>query len=148
METEPDPIPSKRRPSATFQIALLIPWTRSHTSTVKTQIEEESEVSINAKPDKKGVSKQEEPETTTVTAKGSKKRKTKEEKELEAMPLRARTQGLRMFIGAHVSAAKGELLLYFISWISLRRANYHPGVFNAVNNSMHIGYCSLIDQPT
>lgn len=35
------------------------------------------------------------------------KRKTKEEKELEAMPIAARTNGLRLFIGAHVSGAKG-----------------------------------------
>lgn len=35
------------------------------------------------------------------------KRKTKEEKEAEAMPLAARSVGLRMFIGAHVSGAKG-----------------------------------------
>lgn len=34
-------------------------------------------------------------------------RKTKEEKEAEAMPLAVRTQGLKMFVGAHVSAAKG-----------------------------------------
>ena len=36
------------------------------------------------------------------------RRKTKEEKEAEAMPLAARTVGLQMFIGAHVSAAKGS----------------------------------------
>jgi len=35
-------------------------------------------------------------------------RKTKEEKEAEAMPLAVRTNGLRMFVGAHVSSAKGE----------------------------------------
>lgn len=35
-------------------------------------------------------------------------KKTKEEKDAEAMPLAARTPGLRMFVGAHVSAAKGE----------------------------------------
>ena len=35
------------------------------------------------------------------------KRKTKEEKEPEAMPLAARTPGLKSFIGAHVSCAKG-----------------------------------------
>lgn len=83
---------------------------------MKTEIEEESELSV--KRCKKGAAKEEEPEetTTTVTGKASKKRKTKEEKELEAMPLRARTQGLRMFVGAHVSAAKGRLLLYFISF--------------------------------
>ena len=36
------------------------------------------------------------------------KRKTKEEKEAEAMPLASRTNGLQMFIGAHVSCAKGQ----------------------------------------
>ncbi|MCJ1436887.1 hypothetical protein MMC27_006269 [Xylographa pallens] len=46
-------------------------------------------------------------------------RKTKEEKELEAMPLATRTQGLRMYIGAHVSGAKG--------------------VQNTVTNAVHIG---------
>lgn len=35
------------------------------------------------------------------------KRKTKEEKEAEAMPLAARTAGLKMYVGAHVSSAKG-----------------------------------------
>lgn len=35
------------------------------------------------------------------------KRKTKEEKEAEMIPLAARTQGLKMFIGAHVSGAGG-----------------------------------------
>ncbi|ERF68150.1 hypothetical protein EPUS_08216 [Endocarpon pusillum Z07020] len=39
--------------------------------------------------------------------KPKRKRKTKEEKEAEAMPLAARTAGLRMYIGAHVSIAKG-----------------------------------------
>ena len=47
------------------------------------------------------------------------KRKTNEEKEAEAMPLAARTTGLQMFIGAHVSAAKG--------------------VHNTVTNCVHIG---------
>lgn len=36
------------------------------------------------------------------------KRKTKEEKEVEAMPLAARTTNLQMYIGAHVSSAKGS----------------------------------------
>ena len=35
------------------------------------------------------------------------KRKTKEEKEAEMAPLAPRTQGLKMFVGAHVSAAGG-----------------------------------------
>ncbi|KAL4929362.1 DNA-(apurinic or apyrimidinic site) lyase APN1 [Aspergillus undulatus] len=56
---------------------------------------------------------------TVAATKTTKKRKTKREKEAEAMPLRARTQGLRMYVGAHVSAA--------------------GGVFNAVTNSKHIG---------
>lgn len=47
------------------------------------------------------------------------KRKTREEKEAEAMPLAARTTGLRMFIGAHVSCAKG--------------------IQNSIINSVHIG---------
>lgn len=37
------------------------------------------------------------------------RKKTREEKQLEAMPLAARAQGLRMFVGAHVSAAKGKV---------------------------------------
>ncbi len=48
------------------------------------------------------------------------KRKTKEEKDAEAMPLAARTVGLNMFIGAHVSIA--------------------TGVEKAVTNCVHIGY--------
>ena len=48
-----------------------------------------------------------------------KKRKTKEEKEAEAMPLAARSPGMRMLVGAHVSMAKG--------------------VENAVTNAHHIG---------
>jgi AP endonuclease 1 len=37
----------------------------------------------------------------------TRKRKTAEEKAAEAMPLAARTTGLRMYVGAHVSIAKG-----------------------------------------
>jgi AP endonuclease-1 len=45
---------------------------------------------------------------STIKAKPARKaRKTKEEKEAEAMPLAPRTPGLKMFVGAHVSAAKG-----------------------------------------
>ena len=39
--------------------------------------------------------------------KPKRKRKTKEEKEAEAMPLAVRTTGLKMYLGAHVSSAKG-----------------------------------------
>jgi len=44
---------------------------------------------------------------TDKPKKPKQKRKTKEEKEGEAMPIAARTPGLNMFIGAHVSCAKG-----------------------------------------
>ena len=53
------------------------------------------------------------------SAKPKRSRKTKEEKEADAMPLAARTSGLKMLIGAHVSCAKG--------------------VHNSVANSVHIG---------
>ena len=53
------------------------------------------------------------------TPKAKRKRKTQEEKDAEAMPLATRTTGLQMFIGAHVSAAKG--------------------VQNTVPNCVHIG---------
>ena len=48
------------------------------------------------------------------------RRKTKEEKEEEAMPLAARTEILRMFIGAHVSSAKGRSLLIYRLALELR----------------------------
>ena len=48
------------------------------------------------------------------------KRKTKEEKESEAMPLAVRTDGLRMFIGAHVSGAKGWFCSMYIVSIELK----------------------------
>ncbi|KAL2854495.1 apurinic or apyrimidinic site lyase [Aspergillus pseudoustus] len=53
----------------------------------------------------------------TATIKTTRKRTKKDQ--VEMPPLRARTQGLRMYVGAHVSAA--------------------GGVHNAVNNSKHIG---------
>ena len=51
-----------------------------------------------------------EEEETIIASKSTKKRKTKAEKEAEMLPLAARTKGLQMFIGAHVSAAKGWLI--------------------------------------
>ncbi|KAB8234938.1 DNA-(apurinic or apyrimidinic site) lyase APN1 [Aspergillus alliaceus] len=87
---------------------------------VKEEVEEETKLSIKKELDQGSTAKHEEvDEKTTVTTTVSKKRKTKKEKESEMVPLRARTQGLRMCVGAHVSAAKG--------------------VFNAINNSVHIG---------
>ncbi|GIK06986.1 hypothetical protein Aspvir_002639 [Aspergillus viridinutans] len=87
---------------------------------IKEEVEEELEITINTKVDKGSQAAPEKAdETTTVTGKISRKRKTKQEKQIEMIPLRARTQSVRMCVGAHVSAAKG--------------------VFNAVRNSMHIG---------
>lgn len=56
---------------------------------------------------------------TDEEPKPKRKRKTKEEKEAEKMPLAARTPGLKFFVGAHTSIAKG--------------------VENSITNSVHIG---------
>lgn len=69
----------------------------------------------------------------------TRKRKTKEERELEAMPIAARTDGLRMFIGAHVSGAKGRSFSMYIATIELRLFT-NLGVQNSVTNCVHIGY--------
>ena len=45
------------------------------------------------------------------------KRKTKEEKEAEMIPLATRSQGLKMFIGAHVSGAGGLLSSTSSKWL-------------------------------
>lgn len=66
------------------------------------------------------------------------KRKTKEEKELEAMPLATRTDGLRMLIGAHVSGAKGRSISMYIAPVELRLCT-NLGVHNSVTNCVHIG---------
>jgi AP endonuclease-1 len=91
---------------------------------VKEEVEEEIEITVNTKVDK---GSQADPEKadgiTTVTGKVSRKRKTKKEKELEMVPLRARTQGVRMCVGAHVSAAKGWFLVCF----SMRLSCVLPG---------------------
>ncbi len=55
----------------------------------------------------------------TAVVKVKRKRKTKKEIEAEAMPLAARSSGVKVFIGAHVSSA--------------------GGVHNAITNSVHIG---------
>lgn len=47
--------------------------------------------------------------------KPTRKRKTKEGKASETMPLAARTDGLKMFVGAHVSSAKGPSSKYLKS---------------------------------
>lgn len=97
------------------------PKTR-RTSVKKEQVDD-TELVSSAEIRQKGLIKSEE-EAFTVEAEVEaenviqkkpvkKRRKTKEEKEAEAMPLAARTQGLRMFVGAHVSAAKGIFHLSF-----------------------------------
>ena len=114
---------------------------------VKEEVEEEIEITVNTKVDKGNQAEPEKAdEITTVTGKISRKRKTKKEKEIEMVPLRARTQGLRMCVGAHVSAAKGWFLICNstrISWQTLIIL-MSLGVFNAVHNSMHIGYYTTI----
>lgn len=93
----------------------------------------------------KEVKEEEEEKEIAIKSKVKRKKKTKEEKESEAMPLAARTQGLRMFVGAHVSAAKGQLFCDRYKFSSgphrnVHRLNYIPiGVQNAVTNSVHIG---------
>ncbi len=59
-----------------------------------------------------------------IPKKVKRKRKTKEEKEAEAMPLAARTASLRMYIGAHVSSAKGSSWPYSCVAILVLR-QYH-----------------------
>ncbi|KAL6714606.1 DNA-(apurinic or apyrimidinic site) lyase [Lecanora helva] len=102
--------------------------TGSSTKTInrrKATIKEEDQSEGDSVPDepkgKKRVKEEEqEPDDNGEPIKKvKKKRKTKEEKEAEAMPLAARTHGLRMYIGAHVSCAKG--------------------VQNSVTNCVHIG---------
>lgn len=74
----------------------------NYTATTKGKLEEEVEQdSIKVK--------DEVDDEATVTTKTPKKRKTKKEQQAEIMPLRARTQGLRMHVGAHVSAAGGKI---------------------------------------
>ncbi|KAF7594213.1 hypothetical protein BBP40_009917 [Aspergillus hancockii] len=96
------------------------PEEASEALAVKEEVREEKEEPIKAELEEGSATKYEEAgDKTTVTETISRKRKTRKEKEAEMVPLRDRTKGLRMCVGAHVSAAKG--------------------VFNAINNSAHIG---------
>ncbi|KAL9038474.1 MAG: hypothetical protein Q9214_005266, partial [Letrouitia sp. 1 TL-2023] len=98
------------------------------TTKSKTAIIQTEEIGAKSQEDipkeKKNQSPSKEDENGVADGDGSpkkvkRKRKTKEEKEAEAMPLASRTKGLQMFIGAHVSIAKG--------------------VENSVTNCVHIG---------
>ncbi|KAI9761684.1 MAG: hypothetical protein M4579_000918 [Chaenotheca gracillima] len=80
-----------------------------------------------------------------VKEKPKRRRKTKEEKEAEAMPLAARTTGLKMFIGAHVSSAKAQTEpdkatqaydcfvddLQRCEALGIKLYNFHPGAAGA-----------------
>ena len=59
-----------------------------------------------------------------TSKKVKRRRKTKEEKESEAMPLAARTSGLQMFVGAHVSGAKGVYTKSMCSTFAKRNGLY------------------------
>ncbi|RDW93723.1 DNA-(apurinic or apyrimidinic site) lyase APN1 [Aspergillus mulundensis] len=110
-ELEDDELRSPRRQSKRVKSAA---QARASKSTVATEEEVKEEVKLEAFIE----AKKEEAEEQTTAKKTTRKKTTKKD-QAEIMPLRARTQGLRMFVGAHVSAA--------------------GGVFNAVNNSKHIG---------
>lgn len=81
----------------------------------KAEIPEDGE-DIAAKPKQKKTKREEDIEDgRDLPEKPTRKRKTKEEKVSEIMPLAARTNGLKMFVGAHVSSAKGPSSKYFKS---------------------------------
>ncbi|EAW06564.1 DNA-(apurinic or apyrimidinic site) lyase APN1 [Aspergillus clavatus NRRL 1] len=65
-------------------------------ASVKKEAEEEVKISVDAKLETQSLVKTEQPEKATVAATVSRKRKPKQEKEVEMIPLRARTQGLRI----------------------------------------------------
>lgn len=94
------------------------------TGSVKLEEEDEDEeqVDTNAQASKKsrkrkaaneeetgGLGVPDKSEEAASPKKPKRKRKTQEKKDAEAMPLATRTAGLGMFIGAHVSGAKGAL---------------------------------------
>lgn len=69
----------------------------------------------------------------------TKQEKSKVKKEAEMVPLAARTKGLQMFVGAHVSAAKGWYSLpEYLKQVKILK--YRAGVQNSILNSVHIGF--------
>lgn len=108
---------------------------------------EESETEITAAPKKE--EKENKPTSKTPQKKSpikkeakedpkpKKARKTKKDQEAEATPLAPRTKGLRMFVGAHVSAAKGQFRRQLRLSVSITQSK--PGVFNSIHNSEQIG---------
>ena len=67
--------------------------------------------SKNTQQNKKVIKEEDVEEEEEALKKIKRRRKTKEEKEAEAMPLASRTNGLQMFVGAHVSCAKGQSIV-------------------------------------
>ena len=75
------------------------------------------------------------PSEVNGTTKGKARNPAKSKASSDKMPLAARTTGLRMFIGAHVSAAGGTS--HFLDFDD--SAKVGQGVHNAVENSTNIG---------
>ena len=100
------------------------PKKTKHRKAIETAINETAGDEASPKKAKRKTKVKEEDEEVQDGEEGQKKvkrkRKTKEEKELEAMPLAVRTDGLRMFIGAHVSGAKGWFFSMYIASVELR----------------------------
>ena len=99
--------------------------------TTETEVDETVKEEASPKKAKRKTKVKEEDEEIQEGEGGQKKitrrRKTKEEKELEAMPLAVRTGGLRMFIGAHVSGAKGWSLSMYVASVRLRLCSESRG---------------------
>lgn len=88
----------------------------SENETLDPPVKEETDTKPHtAKPSKRKAPIKKEPKGD---AKSQKARKSKDQ-ETETMPLAPRTQGLRMFVGAHVSAAKGRFRLLSTFRLSL-----------------------------
>lgn len=79
----------------------------------KAKIQQENGVSDSIKEEEEEVIEEQEVEVTVKKTK-TRKRKTKEEQLEDMKPLAARTEGLRMFIGAHVSASKGVSVRFLL----------------------------------
>jgi AP endonuclease-1 len=104
---------------------------------IKRTVEEEAE-------EEEQEEEEQDAEGTVIRTKRTRKKKVKKEEVVEMKPLAARTTGLRMFIGAHVSAAKGVYCIPSASrdgiWLSRLNACCEIGIHNAISNSTHIGY--------
>lgn len=133
------PSSSSTRPAAASKIEVNVEKTEGTIQgsqrtprTVKKRIsyaEDESSVNGAKEEEKKAI----------VHEKTTRKRKTKEEKEAVMAPLAARTKGLQMFVGAHVSAAKGMSPLRGFAVHRLSVKLQILGVQNSVLNSVQIG---------